>query len=90
MKFSPTPLSLQKKCQLPVHTDQYLASESKRLHPFLETGNTDFILKFYSRIRESPFSGIYHPAGGKGRPPLHPYCQGLSHPDLAPDRLSPG
>ena len=26
--------------------DQYLASEYKRLHPFLETGNTDFILKF--------------------------------------------
>ena len=29
--------------------DQYLASEYKRLHPFLETGNTDFILKFLQR-----------------------------------------
>lgn len=26
--------------------DQYLASEGITLHPFLETGNTDFILKF--------------------------------------------
>ena len=46
MKFSPTLCSYRKNASYRFILDQYLASEYKRLHPFLETGNTDFILKF--------------------------------------------